>query len=117
MNKRDKIILQKILQYCDDIEKLEYRFGNEYESYETDFAYQYAASMCIIQIGELTAQLSDEFKNNFSNVPWRLIKDMRNLFAHDYARVDNEIVWNTLQSNIPELEKECEKIIEELNEK
>ncbi|MCM1233909.1 MAG: DUF86 domain-containing protein, partial [Ruminococcus flavefaciens] len=71
--------------------------------------------MCIIQIGELVGQLSDELKNKRQEVPWKLIKNMRNLFAHDYARVDNEIVWDTLKNNIPDLKAKCEKIlIEEL---
>lgn len=38
---------------------------------------------------------------------------MRNIFAHDYARVDNEIVRDTLKNNIPDLKEKCEKILDE----
>ena len=38
---------------------------------------------------------------------------MRNLFAHDYARVDNEIVWDTLKNNIPDLREKCKSILDE----
>ena len=69
--------------------------------------------MCIIQIGELAGQLSDDFKSERREVPWRLIKDMRNIFAHDYSRVDNEIVWDTLKRSIPDLQDKCEKILAE----
>lgn len=58
MNRKDKIVLQKIIQYCDDVEKLIRRFGDDFIVYESDFAYQYACCMCIIQIGELVTQLS-----------------------------------------------------------
>ena len=113
MIQKDKIIMQKIMQYCNDIDELIKRFGDDIQLYESDFAYQYACSMCIIQIGELVGQLSDELKSERPEVAWRLIKDMRNLFAHDYARVDNEIVWETLKSNIPDLKEKCEKILNE----
>ena len=112
MNQKDRLILQKIGQYCSDIGKLIERFGDDYKIYESDFAFQYACSMCIIQIGELTAQLSEEMKETYSDVPWQQIKSMRNLFAHDYARVDHEIVWETLKSSIPELGKECGDILD-----
>ena len=113
MSQKDKIIIQKILQYCKDIGEMINRFGDDIQVYVSDFAYQYACSMCIIQIGELVGQLSDELKNERQEVPWKLIKDMRNIFAHDYARVDNEIVWDTLKNNIPDLKQKCEKILGE----
>ena len=37
--------------------------------------------MCIIQIGENVERLSDDFKENHSNIPWRSIKDMRNIMT------------------------------------
>ena len=113
MSQRDKIIIQKILQYCKDIGEIINRFGDDIHVYISDLAYQYACSMCIIQIGELAGQLSDELKNARHEVPWKLIKDMRNIFAHDYARGDNEIVGDTLTKSIPDLQEKCEKILEE----
>ena len=113
MSQKDKIVIQKILQYCKDIDGMINRFGDDIQVYETDMAYQYACSMCIIQIGELVGQLSDELKSKRPEVSWKLIKDMRNLFAHDYARVDNEIVWDTLKNSIPDLQEKCQKILDE----
>ena len=111
MSQRDKIIVQKILQYCKDVDAIIKRFGDDIQIYVSDIAYQYACSMCIIQIGELVGQLSDDFKNERREVPWKLIKDMRNIFAHDYSRVDNGIVWDTLKRSIPDLQNKCEKIL------
>ena len=113
MSPRDKIIIQKILQYCKDVDAIVNRFGDDIQIYVSDLAYQYACSMCIIQIGELVGQLSDDLKNKRQEVPWRLIKDMRNIFAHDYSRVDYGIVWDTLKRSIPDLQDKCEKILNE----
>lgn len=37
------------------------------------------------------------------NVPWRDIRAMRNLIAHDYAGIDTTIVWRTVRERLPEL--------------
>lgn len=67
--------------------------------------------MCIIQLGELANRLSDEAKESSQNIPWRAIKGMRNLHAHDYENVDMEIVWNTLIEDIPMLKQSLEKLL------
>ena len=36
---------------------------------------------------------------------------MRNLHAHDYEKVDLEIVWHTLVNEIPDLKHKFEKIV------
>ena len=53
----DRIILRKMIGYCDTIEELLTRFNNSFEEYQTDMAFQLSCGMCIIQIGELTARL------------------------------------------------------------
>lgn len=67
--------------------------------------------MCITQLGELVNRLSDEAKESSQNIPWRAIKRMRNLHAHDYENVDMEIVWNTLIEDIPMLKQSLEKLL------
>ena len=66
--------------------------------------------MCIIQLGELANRLSDETKESSKSIPWRAIRGMRNLHAHDYENVDLEIVWNTLLEDIPALKKSLEEL-------
>ena len=56
-------------------------------------------------VGEAVKRLSDSLKEKSENVPWRDISDMRNILIHEYFGVDLEIVWETLQSDIPHLKK------------
>ena len=67
--------------------------------------------MCIVQIGELVAQLSDEIKTLHPAVPWRTIKDTRNFYVHAYGSIDIPSVWETLQQDIPMLKASCEEIV------
>ena len=47
-----------------------------------------AVAMCLMQIGELAGNLSDEFKDSHKEIPWRAIRGMRNVVAHEYANID-----------------------------
>lgn len=87
------------------------RFDTDFKRYKADISFQYSCNMCIIQLGELANRLSDEAKESSQNIPWRAIKGMRNLHAHDYENVDMEIVWNTLIEDIPMLKQSLEKLL------
>ncbi len=111
MKNEDNLIIKKMIKYCNDVNILLTRFDMDFEKYKTDISFQYACNMCIIQIGELANRLSDEKKERNKNIPWRAIRGMRNLHAHDYENVDLEIVWNTLLEDIPVLKQSLEKLL------
>ena len=56
---RDKAILQKIGDYCQQIEQTVARFGADFETYCADHVYRNACCMCILQIGELVRMALD----------------------------------------------------------
>ena len=67
--------------------------------------------MCVVQIGELVSQLSDETKAQNKAIPWRIIKDTRNFYVHAYGAIDIPSVWDTLLHDIPALKTACEAIL------
>lgn len=113
MQRAERIILEKIIKYCDDIETLLDQFQRDYQRYCNEIAFQYACNMCIIQIGELVSRLPDPFTGQHPQIPWRAIKGMRNLHAHDYDSVNLEIVWQTLTKEMPDLRVQIEKLLNE----
>ncbi len=108
---RDKDTIKKMIEYCQDIELLMTKYDESYELYQTDISFQYSSNMCIIQIGELITRLSDEFKKKNPQIPWKIIKNMRNIHAHDYEHVDMDIMWETLTIRIPELKEQLIQLI------
>jgi uncharacterized protein with HEPN domain len=59
--------------------------------------------MSILNIGELAKHLPQEYKINHKNIPWKKISDMRNIAAHGYHTMDNEIVWDVVKNHLPGL--------------
>ena len=68
--------------------------------------------MSIMQIGELSIGLSDEFKDaTRAQMPWGLIRGMRNMFAHGYGKMDRGVIWDVATNDIPQLLQFCNKTI------
>lgn len=68
--------------------------------------------MCVVQIGELAGQLSENVKARAPSIPWRAIKDTRNFYVHAYGSIDIPSVWATLTEDIPILLSTCAGLIE-----
>lgn len=60
-------------------------------------------------IGEAARRLSPEAKNLFPEIPWKLVTAMRNILIHDYDDVDLDVVWDTIQRDVPPLIAHLEK--------
>ncbi len=109
--KRNMEVLQHIIAYCDDIEETINRFGKSYETFEKDSVYKNATALCVLQIGELTTHLTEEFKRTYTAIPWTKIKALRNIVAHNYGKIDSESLWETLTGDIPVLAEYCHSIL------
>ncbi len=57
----------------------------------------------MIQISEKAKRLSEEYKEEKSNLPWNELAGLRNRIVQDYGNVDLNIVFETLKYDIPEL--------------
>ena len=110
---RDTNVLERIVSYCEQIEETVERFGNDYETFASDRIYRNAAAMCVLQIGELSGKLTDDFRETYPGAPWHQIRGMRNIVAHSYGSVDPEITWEILTEDIPKLKEYCETVMKE----
>lgn len=106
--------IQHILDYCNAIEKTVQRYGNSFEIFDQDEDFQRSISFSILQIGELSGGLSEEYRKKTSNrIQWGPIKGMRNMVAHSYGSMDRQIIWETAIVDIPTLKQFCEEQLEE----
>ena len=64
----------------------------------------------IIIIGEASSKISMETKNRNPQIEWRLLSDMRNFLIHQYHDICNDIVWETVNKDIPKLKEDIYSI-------
>lgn len=63
-------------------------------------------------IGEAAGRISPEVQKEFPGIPFREIRGMRNIIAHDYGEVDLGRVWETGVHDIPALLKVLNEILQ-----
>jgi len=56
-------------------------------------------------IGEASSHLPIEIQEQYEDVPWGMMKGIRNILAHEYFGIDLEIVWKTVKEDLPILKK------------
>ena len=65
----------------------------------------------IAVIGEAARNVPEEVIDQNSSLPWREMRDIRNVVVHEYFGVDNKVVWDTLQRNPPPLIPELKRML------
>ena len=111
MTQADRAVIGKMIGYCDDVTDLIAEFGDSYDIFSKQKSFRYAASMCILQIGELVNRLSPDILQENVQIPWRMIRAMRNVFAHSYESADMDIMWETVKEDIPSLKRQLSGIL------
>ena len=86
-----------------------YVSGIEEGQFATDTEKQDAVIRRLEIIGEATRHLSDETRIAIPELPFRQMRGMRNLVAHDYANVNLQIVWEVATVHVPEMVRILEK--------
>ena len=61
-------------------------------------------------IGEASKKISPDFKKVYFEIPWKEISGMRDKLIHDYLGVDIEVIWKTIEIDLPVLLKDLKKI-------
>ncbi len=67
---------------------------------------RYAVIMSLVILGEAAAQIirsHPDFVFRHPYLPWHGMRGMRNYIVHDCFSLDFDVVWDTVQTNLPEL--------------
>lgn len=106
---RDKNILSHIVKYCEQIEETTALFGADYDTFCANNTFRNACCMCLLQIGELSNSLSEDFRAAHAAIPWKQIRGFRNIIAHAYGTVEPQIVWEIITTELSRLKDYCQK--------
>ena len=73
------------------------------ETYDGDENLRLALTHLVQVIGEAARHISREFRDDHPEIPWTEIIGMRHKVVHDYLGVDEDIVWQVVTDDLPQL--------------
>jgi len=110
MSKRgDRELLIDMLESIRRIQM--YVDGLEYQDFINDLKTQDAVIRALEILGEASKRMSPSIKNQFPDIPWKLMAGMRDKLIHEYFGVNLDVVWEVVTNNLPALFSQIECIL------
>jgi uncharacterized protein with HEPN domain len=78
-----------------------YTVGLDRAAFERDERTVEAVCFALVVIGEAASHVPDEVQATAPQIPWRKMKAMRNIAAHEYFGLDLATVWQTATVDVP----------------
>jgi uncharacterized protein with HEPN domain len=109
---RDKDSLIDILEAIEEIfSSME---GVNFAPLSANREKQAAILYFFIMMGEATKRLSQNFRASHPEIDWQGIAGMRDILAHQYDRVDIQVIWDVVQTDLSPLSVSLKKLVEEM---
>jgi len=83
----------------------------DFETFREDDRTIRAVEMNFIIIGEAASLIPDEITDQYSEIPWHLMRAMRNRIVHIYFQVDEKLMWDTVQNDLLPLVPVLKKLV------
>jgi len=108
-----KLYITDILESLDKIEK--YIKGYDYKKFAKDDRTVDAVVRNFSIIGEAGTHIPESVQEKYPKLPWHEIIGMRNKVVHEYFGLNEEILWKTIQDDLPCLKRELLKIAKKIS--
>ncbi|MFH0975116.1 MAG: DUF86 domain-containing protein [Spirochaetota bacterium] len=103
-----KLYIQDIKEAIDKIQI--YITNIDFESFKKDSKTYDSIIHNFFVIGEAAGKIPEEIHERYSEIDWRGMIGMRNIIAHGYFTIDPDIIWKTIQDDLPVLKEQIKKI-------
>lgn len=100
-------ILQAIQAVSEDTQEI------TFEQFQKNLTRVRSVAFSFMIIGEAAHHIPDEVVARHPDLPWGKMYRMRNLLVHGYWMLDPEVVWETVQNDLPPLIPLLQRILEE----
>jgi uncharacterized protein with HEPN domain len=64
-------------------------------------------------IGEAASKITEGTRQRYPDIPWVGTIDVRNIIAHEYFRVNLDIIWRIIAHDLPSLKEQIQEVLGE----
>jgi uncharacterized protein with HEPN domain len=92
---------------------LDFIEGSDFDAYLEDRKLQLAVERALEIMGEAARNVSLDLQLKHPEIPWKGIIAQRNVLAHNYGAIKQDLVWEVLTVHLPDLAGQLKQIISE----
>jgi len=105
-----KLFLRDILESAKKV--VRYTQGMDFDSFvKNEMAYD-AVLRNLEIIGEAAKHIPDEVRRRYPDIAWREMAGLRDILTHAYFGLDDEVLWDIVQNEVPSLVDHIERILQ-----
>lgn len=103
-----KFYLDDMISFSEKV--IAYTDGLDQERF-VDSGLNYDATIRNLElIGEAATNIPEKVRQNYPQIPWRMVVATRNKLIHGYLGIDNDTLWSIIQGDVPVLLRELQKL-------
>jgi len=103
--------LDRLRDIHEALERIAQKLPRSKDEFLTSDLHQVWVLYHIQLTGEAANGISAGFRQAHGTIPWKKIIAMRHLLVHQYFGIDLDEVWTTTQKDLPQLQKEIDRIL------
>jgi uncharacterized protein with HEPN domain len=112
--------LREHRDFLDDIRQaaqkaMEFVRGMDYEAFAKDDKTAFAVARALEIVGEAAKRIPQSLRDRYPELPWRSMSGIRDKLIHDYVSVNLEVVWQTVQEDLPALLPMIQRVLDDLH--
>jgi uncharacterized protein with HEPN domain len=85
--------------------------ATSFERYIQNRMLQLAAERALEIIGEAARNVSLDFRLKHPEIPWKGIIAQRNVLAHEYGSIKQDLIWEVVTVHLPDLAARLEQMV------
>jgi uncharacterized protein with HEPN domain len=102
-----------LLDVLESIERIEKYSSRGRHTFEDDELIQSWIVHHLQIIGEALRSISDGFRREHNDIPWKETIGMRNILVHRYFDLDTDLVWKAVTRDLPDLKEKVRSALVE----
>ena len=89
--------------------------GKNREDLDRERLLELSITRLIEIVGEAAERVNQECQRKFNSIPWPEVIGMRNRLIHGYEQVDLDVLWDTIEDDLPPLIAKLETALREID--
>ena len=109
-----RLYIQDMIDFGEKV--LSYTEGLDQDAFIADELTYDATLRNLELIGEAATHIPNEVREAHPEIQWRDIIGTRNRLAHGYLGIDDDVIWDIIQTDVPKLLPELRNLLDTTDE-